>query len=377
MRLLIVSTLDSKEPFGAFTRPFYLGMYLAQHFEVCQLGLDCSAVDYAESVSINSRGLSVYIKSIRQCIADFQPDVIYAQETLPGVAALLACKFGLKKRPALVFDFHTLSAFEYWTRLSSTANKFKEFKQLVKTYTAQGFLIASGKPIIAAGKPVVHGIKDWYGVSHSRIHSVSNGVPEDLLSFSASQDPYQALRPAKIAAVVAPKTFQFPTNDMSVDMTIDIAKHLELHKEALHFVVIGRDAEDIKATLPSNISFAGFLPSRHDFLAHLHHADIGLLPFPKEAVAGGARNKALDYLACKKLVISTPEGIRGLDAFRPNQHLLVSDDSSEALATTLLSACQSMESYRPLIENSFQLIRDEYSWTAMAEKTAAILEQSC
>lgn len=48
-RLLIVSTLDSSQPFGAFTRPFYLGQYLTEYFDVFQLGLDCSSVNYAPS----------------------------------------------------------------------------------------------------------------------------------------------------------------------------------------------------------------------------------------------------------------------------------------------------------------------------------------
>ncbi|MEO1299647.1 MAG: hypothetical protein AAFW75_28515, partial [Cyanobacteria bacterium J06636_16] len=84
MRLLIASTLDSKEPFGAFTRPYYLGKYLAEYFEVCQLGLDCSAIDYAEVVSVGKRDLGAYRQAIRSCIAAFQPEIIYAQETLPA-----------------------------------------------------------------------------------------------------------------------------------------------------------------------------------------------------------------------------------------------------------------------------------------------------
>ncbi|NEP19043.1 MAG: glycosyltransferase family 4 protein [Leptolyngbya sp. SIO4C1] len=374
MRLLIVSTLDSKEPFGAFTRPFYLGLYLSKQFDVCQLGLDCSAVHYGKAVSVGSRGLGAYLRALRQCVADFQPDIIYAQETLPGVAALLASKLGFAQRPALVFDFHTLSAFEYWTRLPAAPNRLQALKQLTKTYVAQGSLVLSGRPIIAAGTPVAEGIAAWYGVSHPRVHSVGNGVPEDLLTFAGADDPYQRLRPAKVAAVIAPKTFQFPSNDMSVDMTVAIAKRLAAHKETIQFVVIGRDADNLSEPLPDNLSFAGFLPSRRDFLAHLHHADVGLLPFPKAAVAGGARNKALDYLACQKLVISTPEGMRGLEAFEPGQHLLVSADSAEAMAETLLATCQNFEDYRPLAETAFQLVKREYSWQAMAEKVAVILK---
>lgn len=372
MRLLIVSTLDSDEPFGAYTRPFYLGMYLAQRFEVCQLGLNCSSVDYAKSVSVGSRGLGSYVKAIRQQIEDFQPDVVYAQETLPGVAALIACGFGWRKRPALFFDFHTLSANEYWTRLATSKHRFLELKQFVKTYLAQGMLARSGKTIVAAGSPVVKGIKSWYGVEGDRVCSIRNGVPDDLIATAETVDPYQALRPAKVVVVVAPKTFQFPTNDMSVEMTVEVAKLLEADSENIHFVVIGRTAEDVQGELPKNISFTGFLPSREDFVEHLRCADVGLLPFSKEAIAGGARNKALDYLACGILVVSTPEGMRGLDDFGDRQHLLVAGESSQSVAETIKDACNHLENYKPLADSATRLVEESYSWRAVADELADV-----
>ena len=173
---------------------------------------------------------------------------------------------------------------------------------------------------------------------------------------------------------IAPKTFQFPSNDMSADMTVEIAKQLEDHAEEIHFVIVGRTAKDVQAQqIPKNLSFAGFLPSRQDFVTHLQQADIGLLPFPREAVAGGARNKALDYLACGNLVVSTPEGIRGLEDFHDRQHLLVAEDDVEAIAHTLLDACRNLSAYRHLRDTASQLVQREYSWKAMADRLASIL----
>ena len=377
IRLLIVSTLDSKEPFGAFTRPFYLGMYLARQFEVCQLGIDCSAVDYGESISIGSRSLKSYIKAIQQAIEQFKPDIVYAQETLPGIAAWLTFILKKPKQCRLLFDFHTLSAFEYWTRLTSATDRLNQLSQLIKTYIAQGVLVNSGKPIVAASQGIIDLIPKWYKTLPSQIYCVSNGVADDLLNISPSSqaDPYKQIRPAKIVTVIAPKTFSFPTNDMSVSMTLQIAEYLESQQQNIHLVVIGRDGEGINRSLPSNITFTGFLPKRSDFLAHLIHADVGLLPFSREAVAGGARNKALDYLACKKLVVSTPEGLRGLDRFCDRQHLLVSGYSVEEVAKTLIDACTNLEDYQPIAEAAYQLIQDKYSWSAMAEKVAAILNK--
>lgn len=378
-RLLIVSTLDSQEPFGAFTRPFYLGMYLTYQFEVYQLGIDCSAVDYTQSKSIGSRSLKSYIQAIQKALKEFQPDIVYAQETLPAIAAWLT--FTLKKPDncRLVFDFHTLSAFEYGTRLKSASNPFNQFSQLIKTYIAQGILINANKPIIAASQSIIDLIPQWYKTLPPHIYCVSNGVADDLLNINISNfsNPYEKLRsnkPAtKIVAVIAPKTFSFPTNDMSVAMTLQIAKYLEYHQQNIQIVVIGREQNRLEQSLPSNITFTGFLPKRSDFLAHLVYTDVGLLPFSQEAVAGGARNKALDYLACQKLVVSTPEGLRGLEIFCDRQHLLVSGYSVEEIANTLIDACLNLETYQPLAKAAHQLIQEQYSWRAMAEKVGKIL----
>lgn len=377
-RLLITSTLDSTQPFGAFTRPFYLGQYLAKEFEVYQVGLDCSAVDYAPTISVGSRSLKSYIKVLNKAIADFQPDIVYAQETLPGIAALISFTIAKRKNCSLVFDFHTFSAFEYWSRLSSVSNPVKELAQLIKTYVAQGILVFSGNPIIAAGKSTPELISQWYKKPSDRIHCIGNGVTDDLLNtnFQPEADPYQNIRPAKVVVVVAPKTYQFPTNDMSVAMTIDVAKYLESNAKDIHFVVIGRNTQDIEEKLPSNITFIGFIPKREDFVKHLKFADIGLLPFSPQAVAGGARNKALDYFATDNLVVSTPEGLRGLEEFEHLKHLLVSGYSTQEVADQLLEAALHLDKYKPLVETSHTLIQDKYSWNARANSVVNVFMQT-
>ncbi|NWF62007.1 MAG: glycosyltransferase [Fischerella sp.] len=377
-RLLIVSTLDSSQPFGSFARPFYLGQYLVKYFEVCQVGLDCSAVNYTPSVSIGSRSLLAYIKVLQKYVDEFHPDVVYAQETLPGLASVIALTLRKQKNCSVVLDFHTFSAYEYWSRLSSVANPLKEFLLFIKTYIAQGVLVLSGNPIIAAGESTPRLISQWYGRKPNKIYCIGNGVAEDLLNeqFTPTTDPYLELRPAKIVVVVAPKTFQFPSNDMSVLMAIEVAKHLESHHQNIHFVVIGRDVSDVDQPLPANMTFVGFLPERKDFVKYLKNADIGLLPFPKQAVAGGARNKALDYFASKKLVISTPEGLRGLEEFRNLEHLIVTGYSTVEVADAILDAASNLDKYQPLIETAYALIKEKYSWYAKAQAVAEILQET-
>jgi glycosyltransferase involved in cell wall biosynthesis len=375
MRVLIASTLNSSQPFGGFGRTLNLGMYLAQQFEVFHLGLDCSAVDYAPSISVGQRSLKAYKQALQRCIDEFNPDVIYAQETLASIAVLTSPHVALSKIP-LIFDFHTLSAFEYWTQLPSTSNKLWQLRHISKTYLAQGTLIFSGHPIIAAGQATLDLIPKIYPFSRPQLHFVGNGVAEDLLKLSSSSypDPFSALRPNKIVAVIAPKAsdYEFPSNDMSVELTLQIAQQLE-GQQPIHFVIIGRDADPAAQSVPTNVTFTGFLPTRADFLAHLAHIDIGLLPFSKLAVAGGARTKALDYFACQKLVISTSEGLRGLETFQP--HALVTRDSAQDLASTVVAACSDTERYRPLVSTAYKLVQRKYSWLAMADQVADVIKK--
>lgn len=184
MRLLITSTLDSNEPFGSFTRPFYLGKYLTQHFEVCQLGLDCSAVNYAPSVSVGSRNLRSYIQAMQTCINDFNPDIIYAQQNLSGIASLVALTLQRQKKCSLVFDFHSVPAFEHWTLLPYVSSRTKQLAQFLKAYIAQGALILANKSIIVASESNTEIIAQWYRTKPHNIYCVSNGVADDVLEMT-------------------------------------------------------------------------------------------------------------------------------------------------------------------------------------------------
>jgi glycosyltransferase involved in cell wall biosynthesis len=374
MDLLLASTLDSSQPFGPFTRPFYLGLYLAQQFELCQIGLDCSAIDYAPAISVGSRSLKTYIATLEQAIARHRPQLIYAQETLPAIAALLAVGRTRGPKPRLVFDFHTLSAFEYWSQLPVAVNKGQQLKQLIKTYLAQGLLVLANRPIIAAGRATVELIPKLYGRKSPQHYNVGNGIPEDLIRINPADyaDCYRDLRPAKIVSVIAPKAtdYDFPSNEMSVEQTLEVAGQLR-DRPDIQFVIIGRSAPSGGATLPSNVRFTGFLPSRQDFLAHLAHSDVGLLPFPQAAVAGGARNKALDYFAAGKVVVSTPEGLRGLEMFQP--HSCLTGYGSQAIAQTLIATCDNFEQSQASAQAGHQLVSQQYSWRAMANQVADIL----
>src|SRR3954468_11254501 len=88
-RVLIVSNLDSANPFGQFTRPFYLGEGLAEAgMAVGQLGVDATRVTYGPAWSTGTQSMSLLRRALRQAVAEFEPDVLYAHQNLPAVVAI-------------------------------------------------------------------------------------------------------------------------------------------------------------------------------------------------------------------------------------------------------------------------------------------------
>ena len=92
MRILIVSNMNASQPYGAWTRPYYLGEALSNYTEVVRLGFDTSDVTYAPAQSIRSKDIPAYLHAIRSAALDFKPDVIYCHETFPAMAAHLAAR---------------------------------------------------------------------------------------------------------------------------------------------------------------------------------------------------------------------------------------------------------------------------------------------
>lgn len=80
-----------------------------------------------------------------------------------------------------------------------------------------------------------------------------------------------------------------------------------------------------------------------------------------------------DYFASRKLVVSTPEGLRGLEEFRHLEHLLVTGYSTEEVANTVVDAASNIDKYQSLIDSAYTLITEKYSWKARAQNIAQIL----
>jgi glycosyltransferase involved in cell wall biosynthesis len=83
----------------------------------------------------------------------------------------------------------------------------------------------------------------------------------------------------------------------------------------------------------SPLIFHGVVP---DLRPWLENADACLLPYTSEyPLAGGARNKLLEYLAVGRRVVSTREGLRGLEEAAEWQGVEIAPDDPPGFAAAI------------------------------------------
>jgi glycosyltransferase involved in cell wall biosynthesis len=212
---------------------------------------------------------------------------------------------------------------------------------------------------------------DWYGVDKERIDVVSNGAPSRYLTAPSSPvNPYP--HGLHFALLVAPKNML--PNELAVEYTLRVAERLQAlpNTDDIRIAVAGGGWQSEQIEKFPNLVYLGFAK---DILAYIDHADVCVLPYPREAVCGGARNKALDYFAREKIVLSTLEGMRGLTDFKPGEHVFHSSYEPEKFTNDLIEIFCNPEKFRHLGKNARRLVEVDYNWQRSAEKVMTVFRK--
>jgi glycosyltransferase involved in cell wall biosynthesis len=90
--------------------------------------------------------------------------------------------------------------------------------------------------------------------------------------------------------------------------------------------------------------------------------DITLLPYSKgHNLTGGVRLKALEYLACGKMVISTSEGIEGIIGLVPNEHFLLAE-SIDDFTVIISKIIFTQYEINRISTNARKFVLENYDW---------------
>jgi glycosyltransferase involved in cell wall biosynthesis len=304
-RVLVVSNLDMSHPFGQSTRPYYLGRSLtAQGWEVGNVGIHCGGIDFGESWSTTGRSVRRFVSQIRAARRTFGPAVIYAHQNFPAVAAMIATT---GSDIPVAADFHSLPSLE-WRAIGRARSGEAEVGARVrylKARAAERFIAQRCPMIIAAGQSLSATIADELSVK-GRIAAVPNGIPRHFFEpIDGREDPFEGTPGRNVVATI-PRGSSV-ANDEAIKFLGEVGRRLAEMDPTMTIHVIGADPQG--PTLP--LVFHGLVPDLRPWLAS---ADACLLPYTSlYPLAGGARNKLLEYLALGRRIVTTSEGLRGLE----------------------------------------------------------------
>jgi len=162
----------------------------------------------------------------------------------------------------------------------------------------------------------------------AKTHAISNGV--DLSYFSPGAERPDPFPPGRRAVVFTGAMDYWPNVDAVAWFAEAMFPTIRARiPEAVFFIVGGNPAPKVKAlgSLPG-ITVTGRVPDIRPYLAH---AEVCVAPM---RVARGIQNKVLEGMAMGKVVVTTDQGLEGIDAV-PGRDLLLANDTDAFIAATV------------------------------------------
>ena len=214
-------------------------------------------------------------------------------------------------------------------------------------------------------------VQERFGVPEEVLVILPNGVNRSVFTPPrACSERIQELRRTlgisetnRIATFVCPRNGQ--VNEIALKWFFNVVTTLRQETNDLRFLIVGAGTNYPVPT--DSVIYTGFID---DLNSVLDLSDVCVLPYPRNAICGGARNKALEYFASGKPVISTREGMRGIDAVPGRDYLEA--NSVEEFAQNVLAVLSEKVLAHRLSVNGVALA-ERYDWNTIGEKLFEVL----
>lgn len=283
-------------------------------------------------------------------------DVIHAQVLWPALMAELS-----GSGTPVVADHHSI--------LCEELREFGRPRWKVEAARALQKLSARlPKHNTAASAETAETLSRW--VPEDRVSVVPNGV--DTSIFKKLPGKKSAIRKmcglpvdGKIVVFTAPRTFR--SNVIALEFLFKAVPLTKRHANDTTFLILGGGPQ---VDAPRGVIYEGYV---NDLNAYLNAADLAILPYPKNAVCGGARTKALEYFAAGLPVLSTREGLRGLDGLGRGDVVVCESDSPRGLAEKIENALWNRNLLERLGERSLKLA-GRRTWLSSAKILEKVLQ---
>ncbi|MBI4745471.1 MAG: glycosyltransferase family 4 protein [Deltaproteobacteria bacterium] len=136
------------------------------------------------------------------------------------------------------------------------------------------------------------------------------------------------------------------------------------------FQLISSPVQNIPVSLMEEIKKEKewFLPEEGvpDIASRISDADVTLLPYsPGHHLTGGVRLKALEYMACGKPVLSTLEGVEGINGLIPGKHAIITK-TPEEMVSLLLDFLKGGRDFNHIAEEGRSFVKENFDWERVA-----------
>jgi glycosyltransferase involved in cell wall biosynthesis len=190
---------------------------------------------------------------------------------------------------------------------------------------------------------------------------------------------HKRLSPRNKAKALFVGTLTFDQNLKAVENIIKLATNLDKKGFELEIVIVGGPLKVVEHLIyhplvkRGKVKFLGRVSESK--LKELYSCSfIGLLPFFQDTpLRGGQRTKALEFFANGLLVISGPEGVKGIRGLEQGKHYLLANSLDE-LCEVMTRVLSEPEAYQKIAQEGESFIRKNYSWEILTKHYVKVIQ---
>jgi len=165
----------------------------------------------------------------------------------------------------------------------------------------------------------------------------------------------------------------FDQNLKAVENIVKIASNLDKNPLAFEILIVGGPLSYVEHLMDhpvvkkGRVKFLGRVSK--DRLEELYSSShLGILPFFQDTpLLGGQRTKALEFFANNLVVVSGPEGVKGINGLEPSKHYLLANSIDEMCM--IVNECLSEpKKYQNMAESGARYVSENYSWQTLAKE---------
>jgi glycosyltransferase involved in cell wall biosynthesis len=190
---------------------------------------------------------------------------------------------------------------------------------------------------------------------------------------------HKRLSPRNKAKALFVGTLTFDQNLKAVKNIIKLATNLDKKGFELEIVIVGGPLKVVEHLIyhplvkRGKVKFLGRVSESK--LKELYSCSfIGLLPFFQDTpLRGGQRTKALEFFANGLLVISGPEGVKGIRGLEQGKHYLLANSLDE-MCEVMTRVLSEPEAYQKIAQEGESFIHKNYSWEILTKHYVKVIQ---